>query len=69
MLFLFICKPESADCVTYCHQIHERISLFSYWWVIKSLKCKLKLKQNLISLIMLLKNDSCYTDFEIGAAA
>lgn len=61
MLFLFICKHESADCVPNCHKIHERIILFSYWWVIKSLKCKLKPKQNLISLIMLLKNNSFYT--------
>lgn len=61
MLFLFICKHESADCVTNCHKIHERIIPFSYWWVIKSLKCKLKPKQNLITLIMLLENDSFYT--------
>lgn len=60
MLFLFICKHESADRVTNCHKIHERIILFSYLWVIKSLKCKLKPKQNLISLIMLLKNDFFY---------
>lgn len=59
--FLFICKHESADCVTNRHKIHKRIILFSYWWVIKSLKCKLKPKQNLISLIKLLKNDSLYT--------
>lgn len=60
-MFLFICKHQGADCVTYCHKIHERINLFPYWWVIKSSKCKLKPKQNLISLIMLLKNYSFCT--------